>query len=609
MRLRPLLAVPLLAAFALSAAEPPAKHPLTVDDIWAVVRVGKPVVSPDGRSVVYPRTTWEAEKNRNLTDLWLQPVAGGPGRRLTSHEAGESSPAFSPDGTRLAFVSKRDADKEAQLYVLRLDGGEAERWTELPMGVQSPKWTADGKRIVFVSSVLGESLETTKTELARREKDEKTRVKATVSENRVVRYWDHWLETEQWAHLFALDVETRKVTDLTPGMKRLGKLDDGGLSFDVARDGSVVFAANSTEPPYRTTNSDLFLVPAGGGAPRNLTADNPAEDGSPVFSPDGRTIAYGREAKGDGWPDRTRLALLDLATGKTRVLTEEWDSVPDGWSFTPDGKTLVFLAESRARTNVYALPVAGGAPRLVWKGGRATAVEIAGTSDLVFGHTSFRRPTELATVKLDGASFRNLTTWNDALMAGIAFGEERDVVFKGAGGDEVQMFVDQPAGVREGEEVPAGPRHPRRPHRDLRRRVPRALERPRLRGAGLRRGDGELPRLFQLRAGVRRVDPRGAGRQAAAGRDGGDGFPDRRRERRSETDGGGRGLVRRLPRELDRRPDRPLRGAREPRGRLQPPRAVRVRRDVRPASLVRRLSRSPTSRTSNAGPRTARRRT
>jgi len=229
MRLRALLAVPFLAAFSLSAAEPPAKHPLTVDDIWAVVRVGRPVVSPDGKSVVYPRTTWEAEKNRNLTDLWLQPLAGGPGRRLTSHEAGESSPAYSPDGTRLAFVSKRDADKEAQLYVLRLDGGEAERWTEMPMAVQSPKWTADGKRIVFVSTVLGESLETTKAEGARREKDEKTRVKATVSENRLVRYWDHWLETDEWVRLFALDVESRKVTELTPGMKRLGQLDGTGL--------------------------------------------------------------------------------------------------------------------------------------------------------------------------------------------------------------------------------------------------------------------------------------------------------------------------------------------------------------------------------------------
>jgi len=190
------------------------------------------------------------------------------------------------------------------------------------------------------------------------------------------------------------------VTDLTPGMKRLGRLEEG-LVFDVARDGSVVFAANSTEPPYRALNSDLFLVPAGGGAPRNLTADNPAEDGSPVFSPDGATIAYGREAKGDGFPDRTRLALLDVATGKTTVLTEGWDQVPEGWSFTRDGKTLVFRSEAHARTNVYALPVAGGTPRLVWKGGRATAAEVAGAGEVVLGYTTFRRPTELAAVKVD----------------------------------------------------------------------------------------------------------------------------------------------------------------------------------------------------------------
>ncbi len=459
MRLRrlPVLAVlTLLEMLPLAAAEPvttSGKHPLTVDDIWSVVRVGRPVATPDGRAVVYPRTTWDAAKNRSLSDLWLQPVAGGPGRKLTAHDAGESSPAFSPDGSRLAFVSKRDGDKEAQLYLMRLDGGEAERWTEMPLGVQSPRWTADGKRIVFVSSVWGESLETTKAELARREKEDKTRVRATVSEGRLVRYWDRWIEADQWAHLFSLDVATRAVTDLTPGMKRLGNLEDGGFVFDVARDGSVVFVANATEPPYRTLNSDLFLVPAAGGAPRNLTAENPAEDGHPVFSPDGKTIAFGREVKGDGWPDRTRLALLDLATGKTNVLTEAWDLVPEDWSFTPDGKTLVFRAEARARTNVYALPVAGGTPRLVWKGGRATSLALAG-GEVVFGATSFRRPTELAAVKLDGTGFRGLTSWNDALMAGIAFGEEREVVFKGAGGDDVQMWVVYPPGFEKGKTYP-----------------------------------------------------------------------------------------------------------------------------------------------------------
>lgn len=453
MRRPALLALPLLVSFALAAAEPVAKRPLTVDDIWSVVRVGAPAVSRDGAVAVYPRSVWDAEKNRLLSDLWLQPVAGGPGRRLTAHEAGESSPAISPDGSRVVFVAKRDGDEVAQLYLLRLDGGEAERLTEIPATPMSPRWTADGTRIVFSANVLGESLETTKAEVARRKKEEKPRVVATVSERRLVRSWDRWVEQDEWPHLFSLDLATRDVADLTPGMKRLGSQGDG-LAFDVARDGSIVFAANSTEPPYRTLNTDLFLVPAGGGAPRNLTADNPAEDAAPVFSPDGKTIAYGREAKADGWPDRTRLALLDVGTGKTTVLTEGWDRVPQGWSFTPDGRTLFFLAEDRARTHVWSLPVSGGTPKVVWKGGRATAVEVAGPAGLVFAYTTFRRPAELAAVKLDGSGFRNLTSWNDALLAQIAFGEEREVVFKGAGGDEVQMFVVHPPGFEKGRKYP-----------------------------------------------------------------------------------------------------------------------------------------------------------
>ena len=121
MRRPALLALPLLVSFALAAAEPVAKRPLTVDDIWSVVRVGAPAVSRDGAVAVYPRSVWDAEKNRLLSDLWLQPVAGGPGRRLTAHEAGESSPAISPDGSRVVFVAKRDGDEVA--YFPPVTGG------------------------------------------------------------------------------------------------------------------------------------------------------------------------------------------------------------------------------------------------------------------------------------------------------------------------------------------------------------------------------------------------------------------------------------------------------------------------------------------------------
>ncbi|PYQ22559.1 MAG: hypothetical protein DMF79_05735 [Acidobacteria bacterium] len=128
-----------------------------------------------------------------------------------------------------------------------------------------------------------------------------------------------------------MEVETRKVTDLLPGSRRYFGLQDGEGDYDVSPDGkTLVFAANRTEPPYRTLDVDLFAVSTEGGPPRDLTSDNPASDSGPRFSPDGKRLAYGLERKADDWPDYTRLAVMDVATGHTTVLTEAWDNSAAG---------------------------------------------------------------------------------------------------------------------------------------------------------------------------------------------------------------------------------------------------------------------------------------
>ncbi|HVQ29591.1 MAG TPA: S9 family peptidase, partial [Vicinamibacteria bacterium] len=134
-----------LASPSIGAEPVPAKHPFTVDDMWAVKRVGAPVVSPDGSLVAYTVSTWDAEENRSNADIWVIPVAGGPARRLTTSKASDTSVAFSPDVKRIAFVSKRESDAVAQVYVLSLGGGEAERITERPTAVSNPKWIGDGR--------------------------------------------------------------------------------------------------------------------------------------------------------------------------------------------------------------------------------------------------------------------------------------------------------------------------------------------------------------------------------------------------------------------------------------------------------------------------------
>ena len=438
--------VSIAIAFAVSPLAAAEKKPLTAEDIWTIQRVGNPVVSPDGKTAVFPVTVYDMEADRANADLWTVPLAGGPARHLTTNKASESSPAWSPDGKRIVFVSKREDDKAAQLYVMPVDGGEPERLTDMPLSVSSPKWFPDGARIAFVSPVVAgqETLEATKKAVEAREKN---KVKARVTENRLYRYWDHWLTDGEYPRIFVVDLATKKVTDLLPGSRRIFGLDEGSGSYDISPDGAwIAFEANSVPEPYRVWNPDIFLVPVSGGEPKNLTAGNPAEDKNPVFSPDGKSLAYGVEKKADGWPDQTRLTVLDLASGTTRVLTENFDNSAGGWSWTADGATLVFQSEVRGRGNLYAVSARGGAPREIFHGGTAAGARVTRDGRVVFVTSSLSRPADIEVVGLDGKGLRTLASFNDALVPRLDFGPVEEMTFVGAGGEPVQMYVVFPPG-------------------------------------------------------------------------------------------------------------------------------------------------------------------
>jgi dipeptidyl aminopeptidase/acylaminoacyl peptidase len=450
----------ILASFALllllpaPAPAPTPRHAFTVDDMWAVKRVAAPALSPDGRRVAYTVTTWDAAENKSNADLWVVDVRGGEPRRLTTHKSSDSTPAWSPDGTRLAFVSKREGDTEAQLYVLRVDGGEPERITEMPMGAGDPKWTPDGRSIVFSSHVVAgaESPAETKKALAAREAN---KVKAYVSESRLFRYWDRWLTQDEYPHLFVVDVARREVKDLLPGSRRLFDLQSGSASFDISPDGTqVVFHALSAEPPYRELAWDLFLVPTTGGEVRNLTGDNPGPDLSPRWSPDGREIAYSRGTRPDDWPEQAKLAVLELASGRSRVLTADTDLQMEPAAWTRDGRALLVHAEARARTNLYRVPSRGGVLELLRRGGSTSGALAAPDGTIVFLEQTMTSPSELYALDPKASAPRALTAVNRDLAATWDLGPIEDTTFLGADGDEVQMYVVHPPGFDRAKKYP-----------------------------------------------------------------------------------------------------------------------------------------------------------
>jgi dipeptidyl aminopeptidase/acylaminoacyl peptidase len=243
-----------LLALALSVTVAAAdKRPLTPQDLWAVKRLSSPALSPDGKTAVFTVQDWSIEKNKSTSSLWLVDVAGGTPRRLTNAPASDGSPVWSPDGTRLAFTSKRGDDEAASLYVMRTDGGEPEKILELPFGISAPRWMPDGQRLVIVTTVIPElagaltpaDLAAMKKEIKRRKDSKMT---AKVTEDRQYRYFDHYITDSAANRLLVVTPATREFKDLTPKWDRLFTV-SGEVTYDLAPDGKWIALTINTTPP------------------------------------------------------------------------------------------------------------------------------------------------------------------------------------------------------------------------------------------------------------------------------------------------------------------------------------------------------------------------
>jgi len=436
----------------LAAAFATEKRPLAPQDLWAIKRVGSPALSSDGKHVVFTVQEWSIDKNKSTTNLWLVDVAGGEPRRLTTAAASDSAPVWSPDGTRIAFLSKRGDDENLSLYVLRRDGGEAEKILELPYALATPKWLPDGKAVVVQTKVIPELVGSwAKADLAAMKKEIKRRkdskMTAKVTENRQYRFFDAWLTDNLASRLLVVDLATKEFRDLTP--KRDYLFSNGGDAiFDIAPDGkAIVLTMNSTPPPFREeSNADLYLLPADGSGPaRNLTAENKGTDTSPTFARDGKSLVYARTETTIHNGESRRLWRHDFATEKNAPLTEQHDWSFDEIKFSDDGATLWLTAEEKGLVPIFRFAADGSGPPVpVRKEGTITGLDVAGRS-VVFLQESTNRPAELFALNADGSA-KALTSFNDAFMAGIDLGKVESYWFKGAKGDDIRGWLVYPPG-------------------------------------------------------------------------------------------------------------------------------------------------------------------
>lgn len=429
-----------------------AKRLLTPQDLWAMKRLSNVELSPDGRTAAVVVQEWNVEKNKPTANIWLVPVAGGEPRRLTTAQAPDGSPTWSPDGTRIAFVSKRGEDKAAGLYVIRTDGGEAEKILELPFSLSNPRWMPDGQRVIMATTCIPRLVGSwAKANIAAMEKEVKRRtdakMTAKVTEDRTYRYWDHWITDTVSNRLLLVHTGTKEFKDLTPKWDRLFQL-GGGVDYDLSPDGKqVAITLNSTPPPYRDSpNNDVYLVPTdGSGTLRNVTAENAGDDNGPTFSPDGRTLLFTRLKDTYYNGEVGHLWRHDIAAGTNSALTETIDLAISNAEYSADGTTLWFATEEKGVVPVFKMKADGTGLTPLYKEGTNSELQCRG-GRVVFLNDNTSRPAELFTLDPKSGAVRQLTHFNKALMDQLDLGKVESYWFDGAAGDKVHGWMILPPG-------------------------------------------------------------------------------------------------------------------------------------------------------------------
>jgi dipeptidyl aminopeptidase/acylaminoacyl peptidase len=442
-------------------------HPLTVHDLVRAERVGEPIPSPDGQWLCFTRQAWDPDANQKTTNLWLVSRDGSTTKQLTTAKGiADGSPVWSPDSKSILFTSSRDGSGKA--WVVRIDGGEPRKLLELPVDVDNLRLAPDGSRLAFSAEVDPDA---TPEQTAKRAAEVgKNPVKARTFERLMVRHWDTWFDGRR-SHLFVVPLswdaagdpalagaplDLMKGVDADCPTKPFG----GGEDFAFAPDSKeLAYVAQLGADLAWSTNLDLFTVPVTGGPANCLTAKNLATDKSPVYSPDGKLLAYTAMARPGFEADRLVVHLIDRASGDVRALTAAFDRSVDSMLFTPDSRHLIVTADEEARHRVFAVACDSGAVQPILNEHASDAVAIlpaAGGSParLAYRQDSFTRPAELFSCALDGSDRLRLTRVNDARFDLVQTSDPVDFWFTGANGEKVQSWIVKPVGFEPGKKYP-----------------------------------------------------------------------------------------------------------------------------------------------------------
>jgi dipeptidyl aminopeptidase/acylaminoacyl peptidase len=479
------LAVILALATPVLAQTQPQKHPFTFEDMMKLKRVGGPVPSPDGKWIVFDCVDVDLEANTRISHLWIVPAVGGESRRLNSTANHEERPRFSPDGKHLIWTSK--ATDPTQIWICDFDSGNGtlagkpHQVTQISTGADGAIWSPDGKNIVFVSAVYPDC----KDDACNKQRDEelkKSKVKAKIFTKLFYRHWTAFTEFKR-SHLFVQNVDASvsgaaaatavsTARDLTPGDHDVPPFSLGGQDmYTISPDGQeVAYTSNIDEVEATSTNDEIFIAAIEGGTPRKIST-SPGADTTPLYSPDGKYLAWRSQARAGFEADKWRLLIQDRQSGAIRDLTDKFDRSVGSFAWIPSSKAICFTAEDHGEAPIYSVALENSEPAEITRL-HADDLIFGSEGALYFTRMSITTPNEIWRVAFTDMAGSNpiqepsrslmtkhdvpvpVTHMNDALLSQIDMQPMDSFTFKGGNDEEVQGFIVKPPGFDPNKKYP-----------------------------------------------------------------------------------------------------------------------------------------------------------
>ncbi|MDW7679013.1 MAG: S9 family peptidase [bacterium] len=417
-------------------------HPITVEDLFSLGRLSDLQLSSDGKWISYTVKFYDMETNKNNSDIWLVSHDGEKIIQLTDNPAADYGAKWHPFDQKIAFVSTRSGTP--QIYLTSVAENNPKQLTNISTGANGIVWSPDGKYIAFSSEVYPD-LKTDKENQLRNQKKEESLVKGKIIDRLFYRHWNRWTD-EKRNHVFVVRSDGGEAWDVTPGDFDSPPLDLGsGHDYCFSPDSrEIAFVRNEDPVVAISTNNDIFVTPVHGGEIQKIT-DNPANDNQPVYSPDGKYLAY-RAMKQAGFEaDQYDLILYDRDSGTRKILTEDFDRDVGSFQFSPDGKTILFTSQDQARNCIYRIPVKGGKVEKIISDHYVRDFSISPDQKfLYFSRESIDSPTEIYRSRINGTDVVQLTHINESIVDRLEMNPAEDFWFTSFDGQKIHGLLVKP---------------------------------------------------------------------------------------------------------------------------------------------------------------------